>query len=428
MPTNYNEIRKLFNYYIREYYYQKSKGTYFVHIKKPGILFTSLKFYKKKKALFPNIYDWYFENLSVFKKNKDILHYDNNYNIKNIYSYKINNGKGKREKNDAETGDIYINNSEQCLENIYKTSNLYYNMNPVYLSKICLYDLNDFHILFSNNYYDAFMQFYYSIISYKIDLNDIKIFPNLKILISHIKNVSNIINDELIKNTYIYLIKQKKMFNEEYIRSIFNSIYSVMLHNCPLYLFVDNSEQFRIILNFINKNEVKNIFESALPYPYYLIVDDNINIYNLQEFNIYLKQIFNKNLKRPFYSAAKENISSTSEDAVNHSPLGNNRNVPNSNSNSTTTSTDTTHMTTFIATSATTTIATNMATVTTTINTTPNNNSDSKTGKNIHCVDTLSSNREKPQVVPKRGNNKIYFFKLIKIFVMKPNYRFIEKI
>ncbi|SBS85739.1 conserved Plasmodium protein, unknown function [Plasmodium malariae] len=371
MPTNYNEIRKLFNYYIREYYYQKSKGTYFVHIKKPGILFTSLKFYKKKKALFPNIYDWYFENLSVFKKNKDILHYENNYNIKNIYSYKINNGKGKREKNDVETGSIYINNSEQCLENIYKTSNLYYNMNPVYLSKICLYDLNDFHILFSNNYYDAFMQFYYSIISYKIDLNDIKIFPNLKILISHIKNVSNIINDE---------------------------------------------------------NEVKNIFESALPYPYYLIVDDNINIYNLQEFNIYLKQIFNKNLKRPFYSAAKENICSTSEDAVNHSPLGNNRNVPNSNSNSTTTSTDSTHMTTFIATSATTTIATNMATVTTTINTTPNNNSDSKTGKNIHCVDTLSSNREKPQVVPKRGNNKIYFFKLIKIFVMKPNYRFIEKI
>ncbi|SCM21347.1 conserved Plasmodium protein, unknown function [Plasmodium chabaudi adami] len=383
MNTNYSEIRKLFNYYIREYYYQKSKGTYFVHIKNPGILFTSLKFYKKKKTIFPNIYDWYFGNLNNLKKNKDVLHYENYYNIKNIYSYKINKNIEKK-GHGVETGDIYIDDSESNLDNTYRTSNLYYNMNPVYLSKICLYDLNDYHILYSTNYYDAFMQFYYSLVSYKMDLNNMKMFPNLKILISHIKNLSNIINDELIKSSFFYLIKQKKIFNEEYLHNIFKNIYSIMLHNSPLYLFVDDFSQFRIILNFINKDEMRSMFESALPYPYYIIVDENVNIYNIQNFNAYLKEyIFKENLKSPFGDKEKDlNIKAVHSETCN---------TDKNNSDNTFSST--------------------------------NNNRR----KNVDHIENFKIESENSKDVSNPKNSKIYFFKFIKIFDMKPNYRFTVK-
>ncbi|SBT77212.1 conserved Plasmodium protein, unknown function [Plasmodium ovale] len=380
MQTNYNEIRKLFNYYIREYYYQKSKGTYFVHIKKPGILFTSLKFYKKKKAFFPNIYDWYFDNLSLLKKNKDILNYENDYNVKNIYSYRISkDGKGK--KKDVETENIYIDDSEKCLENTYKTSNLYYNMNPVYLSKICLYDLNDYHIAYSTSYYDAFMHFYYSIVSYQMDLNNIKIFPNLKILVSHIKNLGNIINDELIKNTFVYLIKQSRIFNEDYLQNIFNNIHAVMLHNCPLYLFVDNSDQFKIILNFVKKEETKNMFESALPNPYYLVVDSNINVYNLQSFQIYLKNLLNEKMKNPFRDEERENTGSSESGGSEINDNG--KSAYNSN--------------------------------------------DRGCGEGAYPYGISGANGRRSKEGINGKNGKIYFFKLIKIFDMKPNYRFVEK-
>ncbi|CRG96386.1 conserved Plasmodium protein, unknown function [Plasmodium gallinaceum] len=390
MLANYNEIKKLFNYYIREYYYQKSKGTYFVYIKKPGLLFTSLKFYKKKKTYFPNIYDWYFDNLSDLKRNKDILNYENYYNTKNIYSYKISKEK-KVKENYVDTNNIYVNDSEESLKNTYKTSNLYFNMNPIYLSKICLYDLNDFNILFSNNYYDAFMHFYYNILSYKMNINDIRIFPNLKILIGHIRNLSNIVNDELIKNTYFYLIKQKKVYDENYLSSIFNSIYAIMLNNSPFYIFVDNKEQFINILNFINKDNIKNMFESVLPHPYYLIIDDSINIYNLQSFNIFLNKILNKNKKNSssnekeeetIFFSHKNNINSFVYNINNHNNNINYNGISCNNS------------------------------------------------KNKYIHDKTKFNCEKGKLSEKILNSKsekIYFFKLLKIFDMKPNYRFREK-
>ncbi|VEV56511.1 conserved Plasmodium protein, unknown function [Plasmodium vinckei vinckei] len=373
MNTNYSEIRKLFNYYIREYYYQKSKGTYFVHIKNPGILFTSLKFYKKKKTIFPNIYDWYFGNLNNLKKNKDVLHYENYYNIKNIYSYKINKNIEKK-GHGVETGNIYIDDSESNLDNTYRTSNLYYNMNPVYLSKICLYDLNDYHVLFSTNYYDAFIQFYYSLISYKMDLNNMKMFPNLRILISHIKNLNNIINDELIKSSFFYLIKQKKIFNEDYLHNIFKNIYSIMLHNSPLYLFVDDFSQFRIILNFINKGEIRDMFESALPYPYYIIVDENINIYNIQNFNAYLKE----------YIFKERDLNTNTVNSEDYDTNKESRDDIFS----------------------------------------PNNNNQHK---NVEHIENFKIGNENSKDVSNPKNSKIYFFKFIKIFDMKPNYRFTVK-
>lgn len=210
------------------------------------------------------------ENISIYKfkvimnyyikvkKNKDIFQYKNEYNTKNIYSHKICTEKENLGKNNSyvETDNIYLNKSEENLQNIYKSSNLYYNINPIYLSKICLYNLNEYHILYSNNYYDAFTQYYYSLISYKMDVHNMKIFPNLKILISHIKNISNIINDEVIKNAYIYLIKQRNIMNEEYLKNVFRNIYTTMLHNSSLYLFVDNHDQFIMILKIIKT--VKN--------------------------------------------------------------------------------------------------------------------------------------------------------------------------
>ncbi|GAW81101.1 hypothetical protein, conserved [Plasmodium gonderi] len=396
MSTNYNEIRKIFNYYIREYYYQKSKGTYFVNIKKPGILFTSLKFYKKKKTFFPNIYDWYFDSLSDLKKNKDILNYPNDYDTKNIFSYKIRKGTQTSAKNDVDSGNVYINGNEECLENTYKTSNLYYNMNPVYLSKICLYNLNDYHILYSNNYYDSFMQFYYSIISYKMDINNLKIFPNLKILISHIKNLSSIINDELIKNSFFYFIRQKKVFDEQYLLNIFSSLYAVMLHNSPFYLFLDDFNQLKVVLNLMDSGgEVRNMFESVIPYPYYLVLDDNINIYNLQSFNIYLKKILDKKMETSFYADESGYISSSPgmsscqnvRISYRHCDGFKKGNSPNGNSST-----------------------------------------NDGAGRNVHRNDKLKwDGEEKLQSVENEKNIKIYFFKLIKIFDMKPNHRFVQK-
>ncbi|CRH00207.1 conserved Plasmodium protein, unknown function [Plasmodium relictum] len=423
MLANYNEIKKLFNYYIREYYYQKSKGTYFVYIKKPGLLFTSLKFYKRKKTYFPNIYDWYFDNLSDLKQNKDILNYENYYNIKNIYSYKINKEKIKTE-NYVETNNIYINDSEENLKNIYKTSNLYFNINPVYLSKICLYDLNDYNILFSNNYYDAFIHFYYSIISYKINLNDIRIFPNLKILIGHIKNLSNIINDELIKNTYFYLIKQKKVYDEKYLYNIFLSIYTIMLDNSPFYLFVDNKEQFINILNFINKDDIKNMFESVIPFPYYLVVDNSVNIYNLQSFNIFLKKILNENKKNIFSSEKKRNIFVCPENNLN--PFSYNTNN-NSYINSNTISCNNisgNHINSNNISSS----HINRNNINNS-NVSSNNINSNNKDKYIHEQTKYNCENEKisERRMSNAKNEKIYFFKLIKIFVTKPNYRFKEK-
>ncbi|CAG9477057.1 conserved Plasmodium protein, unknown function [Plasmodium vivax] len=390
MPANYDGIRKLFNYYIREYYYQKSKGTYFVHIKKPGILFTSLKFYKKKKTLFPNVYDWYFDNLSHMKKNKDILKCQNGYSTKNIYSYRLS--RGEREQNDVESGSIYTNNSEEDLQCTYRTSNLYYNMHPVYLAKICLYDLNDHHILFSNNYYDAFMQFFYSVVSYKMDVNDLQIFPNLKILISHIKNVSNIINEEVVKSAFVYFIRQKKILDEEYLRGVLGSIYATMLHNCPLYLFLDDVNQFKVVLRLVGAaGEIQNLFESALPYPYYLVLDQSVNIYNLQSFNIYLKKILEAKLKAPFSGDSAGGISPSPQVGLfpnarsvdSHSDNSSNGGRPHGSS----------HL-----------------------------NEDAAQGKPF-----AKSEEEKSQQVANMQGKPIYFFKLIKIFDMKPNYRFVQK-
>ncbi|EUD67181.1 hypothetical protein C922_02331 [Plasmodium inui San Antonio 1] len=390
MPTNYNEIKKLFNYYIREYYYQKSKGTYFVHIKKPGILFTSLKFYKRKKTLFPNVYDWYFDNLSHMKKNKDILKCQNGYNTKNIYSYRIS--RENSEQNNVESGSIYTNDSEEDLQCTYRTSNLYYNMHPVYLSKICLYDLNDHHILFSNNYYDAFMQFYYSIISYKMDLNDLQIFPNLKILISHIRNLSSIINDEVVKSAFVYFIRQKKRFDGEYLQWILRSIYSTMLHNCPLYLFLDDVNQFKVVLSLVGASgEVQNLFESALPYPYYLVLDESVNIYNLQSFNIYLKKVLEAKLKAPFSGDPAGGISSFAQvgqypngrSVHSHSDNSSDEGIPNRSSHA---------------------------------------NKDAGQSQPF-----AKSEEEKSQQVANLQGKQIYFFKLIKIFDMKPNHRFVQK-
>ncbi|ANQ08452.1 Uncharacterized protein PCOAH_00026710 [Plasmodium coatneyi] len=389
MPASYNEIRKLFNYYIREYYYQKSKGTYFVHIKKPGILFTSLKFYKKKKTLFPNVYDWYFDNLSYMKKNKDILKYQNGYSTKNIYSYRIS--KTEWEHNDVDSGSIYTNDAEEDLQRTYRTSNLYYNMHPVYLSKICLYDLNDNHIFFSNNYYDAFMQFYYSTVSYKMDLNDLQIFPNLRILISHIKNLSSIINDELVKSAFVYFIRQKKVFDEEYLRGVLSGIYSTMLHNCPLYLFLDDVKQFKVVLSVVGATgEVQNLFESALPYPYYLVLDESVNIYNLQSFNIYLKKVLEAKLKAPFSGDSAGGISPSAQvNLYTNDPSVDSHSDNSSNGE------------------------------------TPNGSSHAKDA--VQNEPFAKSEEEKSQRIANMKGKQIYFFKLIKIFDMKPNHRFVQK-
>ncbi|SOV23411.1 conserved Plasmodium protein, unknown function [Plasmodium sp. DRC-Itaito] len=391
MQTNYNEIRKLFNYYIREYYYQKSKGSYFVHFKKPGILFMSLKCYKRKKMYYPCIYDWYFDNLNNVKKNKDIFQYKNEYNIKNIYSHKICREKENIEKNNSyvETDNIYLNKSEEELQNIYKSSNLYYNINPIYLSKICLYNLNEYHILYSNNYYDAFTQYYYSLITYKMDVHNIKIFPNLKILISHIKNISNIINDEVIKNAYIYLIKQKNIMNEEYLKNVFRNIYATMLHNSPMYLFVDNLDQFIMILKIIKTDDIKCMFESVIPYPYYLIVDENINIYNLQSFNIYINSILNQRMQNnySFNEKEKESILNSYNDDKMYIIYNNNINQSKD------------------------------------IKIEKQTQENEKVFNSI--LDTDKGMYEKNNL--KNKNDKIYFFKFIKIFDMKPNYRFKQK-
>lgn len=126
------------------------------------------------------------------------------------------------------------------------------------------------------------------------------------------------------------------------------------------------------------------MFESALPYPYYIIVDGNINVYNIQNFNAYLKEyIFKEKLKSPFVGKEKDlNINTIDPEVYNTEKknIGDNIRKTNHNRN-----------------------------------------------KNVNHIENFKIGSENSQDISNHKNSKIYFFKFIKVFDMKPNYRFTVK-